>query len=175
MSLSKGVYSKGDCGKLKIKYSYHARRSKKNTYHVVNKNIASSKFTDGLKTKQGMPSEASPSLDAWLSLNITLGCLGHSQAQALATPYSIVHQIFTQNLKTSQQKTHKIRQYNKANHHFRYCCELILNLYWCNIYCIPTSSWFISPDTTHRFIKISKQHIENRIYQKQNSLQLRKF
>src|SRR3990170_1513399 len=53
---------------------------------------------------------------------------------------------------------------------FRYCCELIPILYWCYIYCILTSPWFIPPDTTHRFIKISKQHIENRICQKQNSL-----
>ena len=53
----------------------------------------------------------------------------------------------------------------------RYCNELILYLYWCYIYCIPTSLWFIPSDTTHRFIKISKQHIENRICQKQNSLQ----
>ena len=80
MALSKGVYSKDDCVKLKIKDSNHTRRSKQNTYHVVNKNIASSKFTDGSKTKQGMPSGASPSLDAWLSLDITLGRLGHHQA-----------------------------------------------------------------------------------------------
>ena len=76
----KGVYSKDDCGKLKIKDSNHTRRSKQNTYHVVNKNVASSKFTDGLKTKEGMPSGATPSLDAWLSLNITFGCIGHPQA-----------------------------------------------------------------------------------------------
>src|SRR3954463_2080742 len=44
MALSKGVYSKYDCGKLKIKYSNHTRRSKQNTYHVVNKNIAPSKL-----------------------------------------------------------------------------------------------------------------------------------
>ena len=50
----------------------------------------------------------------------------------------------------------------KKNHHIRYCNELILYLYWCNIYCIPTSLWFIPSDTTHRFIKIMKQHIENR-------------
>ena len=47
MALSKGVYIKDDCGKLKIKDSNHTRRSKQNTYHVVNKNIAPSKFTDG--------------------------------------------------------------------------------------------------------------------------------
>ena len=48
----------------------------------------------------------------------------------------------------------------------RYCNELIINPYWCNIYYIPTSLWFIPCDATHRFIKISKQHIENRICQK---------
>ena len=58
----------------------------------------------------------------------------------------------------------------KKNHHIRYCNELILYLYWCNIYCIPTFPWFIPPDTSHRFIKISKQHAKNRICQKQNSL-----
>ena len=52
----------------------------------------------------------------------------------------------------------------------RYCIELILNSYWCSIYCIPTYLWFIPSDTTHRFIKINKQRNENRICQKQNSL-----
>ena len=46
MYLPKVVYSKNDCGKLKRKCSNHTRRSKQNTYHVVNKNIASSKVTD---------------------------------------------------------------------------------------------------------------------------------
>ena len=45
VSLSKGVYIKDDCGKLKIKDSNHTIRSKKNTYHVANKNIAPSKVT----------------------------------------------------------------------------------------------------------------------------------
>ena len=44
VSLSKGVYIKDDCGKLKIKDSNHTTRSKQNTYHVVNKNIAPSKL-----------------------------------------------------------------------------------------------------------------------------------
>ena len=122
-----------------------------------------------------MPFGASPSLGYWLSLNIALGGLGHPKYQSLVTPYSIVHQIFTQNLKTSQhktqQKTHKFCQQKKINHHFWYYCELILYLYWCNIYCIPTFPWFIPTDTSHRFIKISKQHAKNRICQKQNSLQ----
>ena len=49
----KGVYYKDDFGKLKSKDSYHIRRSKKNTYHVENKNIASSKVTDRQRRKRG--------------------------------------------------------------------------------------------------------------------------
>ena len=63
------------------------------------------------------------------SLNITLGCLGRPQAQALASPYSFIHRALTQNLKTSitqnSTKLREIRQYNKINHHFKYWCELI--------------------------------------------------
>ena len=55
----KGVYMKYDCGKLKSKDSIHTRRSKQNIDHVVNKNIASSKVTDGRRRKrdafQGIP------------------------------------------------------------------------------------------------------------------------
>ena len=54
---------------------------------------------------------------------------------------------------------------------FRYYCKLIPISYQHYIYYIPTSPWFIPPDTTHRFIKISEEHIENRICQKQDSLQ----
>ena len=49
----KGVYNKDDCDKLKGKDSNHTRRSKQNTYHVVNKNIASSKVTDRQRRKRG--------------------------------------------------------------------------------------------------------------------------
>ena len=71
MALSKGVYSKDDCGKLKSKDSNHTRHSKQNTYHVVNKNIAPSKVTDGSRRKRG--------------------CLpGHLQALALWDPYIIL-------------------------------------------------------------------------------------
>ena len=49
----KGVYCKDDCGKLKIKDSNNTRCSKQNTYHVVNKNIASSKVTDRQRRKRG--------------------------------------------------------------------------------------------------------------------------
>ena len=53
MALSKGVCSKDDCGKLKSKDSNNTRRSKQNTYHVVNKNIALSKVTDRSRRKRG--------------------------------------------------------------------------------------------------------------------------
>ena len=53
MSLAKGVYIKDDCGGLKSKDSNHTRRSKQNAYHVVNKNIAPSKVTDGSRRKRG--------------------------------------------------------------------------------------------------------------------------
>ena len=67
----KGVYSKDDCGKLQSKDSYHTRRSKQNIYHVVNKNIAPSKVTDGSRRKRG--------------------CLPrHPQALAFRCPYIIL-------------------------------------------------------------------------------------
>src|SRR3954470_9079586 len=53
MALSKGVYNKDDCGTLTNKYTNNTRRSKQNTYHVVNKNIATSKITDGSRRKRG--------------------------------------------------------------------------------------------------------------------------
>ena len=51
------MYSKDDCGKLKSKDSNHTRRTKQNTYHVANKNIAPSKVT-----KERMPSRGIPKL-----------------------------------------------------------------------------------------------------------------
>ena len=53
---------------------------RKNTYHVVNKNIAPSNVTDGLKTKEGMPSRGIPKLRLFGVLEFGLGCLGHPQA-----------------------------------------------------------------------------------------------
>ena len=75
MALSKGVYRKDDCGKLKIKDSNHTRHSKQNTYHVVNKNIAPSKVTDGSRRKRGCPK-------LWLLgvLRLPWGYHGHPQA-----------------------------------------------------------------------------------------------
>ena len=71
MDLSKGVYIKDDCGKLTNKDSNNTRRSKQNTYHVANKNIAPSKVTDGRRRKRG--------------------CLrGNPQALAFRCPYIIL-------------------------------------------------------------------------------------
>jgi len=47
---------------------------------VVNKNIAPSNVTDGLKTKEGMPSRGIPKLRLFGVLEFGLGCLGHPQA-----------------------------------------------------------------------------------------------
>ena len=58
------------------------RRSKICTYHM---NETKPKTYWYLLKKDGMPSEASPSIDAWVSLNIYLGCLGHPQAWALSS------------------------------------------------------------------------------------------
>ena len=135
MALSKGVYSKDDCGKLKSKDSNHTRRSKQNTYHVVNKNIAPSKVTDGSRRKRG--------------------CLpGHPQALAFRCPYIILgvpwasprlsscHSLFhnpsnlypklenftTQNLIENLVSSVSERKQNTTS---RYCNEIILYLYWC--------------------------------------------
>ena len=78
--LSQKVCSKDDCDTTKIKDPCNTRRSKQNTYHVVNKNIAPSNVTDGLKTKEGMPSRGIPKLRLFVVLEFGLGCLGHPQA-----------------------------------------------------------------------------------------------
>ena len=76
----KKVCSKDDCDATKGKDYYGTRRSKQNTYHVVNKNIAPSNVTDGLKTKEGMPSRGIPKLRLLGVLEFGLVCLGHPQA-----------------------------------------------------------------------------------------------
>ena len=78
--LSQKLCSKDDCDTTKIKDSYDIIRSKKNTYHVVNKNIAPSNVTDGLKTKEGMPSRGIPKIRLFGVLEFGLGCLENPQA-----------------------------------------------------------------------------------------------
>ena len=103
--LSLQVFSKDDCDTTKRKDSSDTRRSKLNTYHVVNRNIAPSNITNGLKTKEGMPSQGIPKLSIFGVLEFGLVCLGHPQALALSTLYLIVHENITQNSKTLQHKT----------------------------------------------------------------------
>ena len=129
------MYSKDDCGKIKSKDSYHTRRSKQNTYHVVNKTIAPSKVTDKRRRKRGCFPGASPSLGFWLFLNI-LGCHGHPQA--LGFCHSLFHSPSNlypklENFRTQNSTGNLISSVSerKQNHHIRYCNELILYLYWC--------------------------------------------
>ena len=129
----KGVCSKDDCGKLKIKDSNHTRRSKQNTYHVVNKNIAPSKVTDRSGRKEGMPSGASPSFGFQVSLDYlgvpwaspSLGSC-HSLFHNPSNLYPKFENFTTKNL---NRKSHELRQYKKTNHHLRYCNEIILYLF----------------------------------------------
>ena len=79
MALSKGVYIKDDCGKLTRKDANNTRRSKQNTYHVVNKNIAPSKLPIEVD-ERGDAFRGIPKL--WLLgvLRLSWGCHGHPQA-----------------------------------------------------------------------------------------------
>src|SRR3954466_12256935 len=100
MALSEGEDSKDDCGKLKIKDSNHTRHSKQNTYHVVNKNIAPSKVTDGSRRKRGCLPGHPQALTFWFPW-IILGVPWASPS--LSSCHSFFHdpsKKFTQNLKT---------------------------------------------------------------------------
>ena len=61
------------------------RSSKICTYNMNETNPKTYRY---LLKKDGMPSRASPRLDAWTSLNIYLGCLGNPQAWDLVSPPS---------------------------------------------------------------------------------------
>ena len=117
-----------------------------------------------------MPSGASPSLGFWLSLNYlgvpwaspSLGSC-HSLFHSPSNLYPKLENFTTQNSTENLMSSVSERKQTTTS---RYCNELILYLYWCSTYCIPTSLWFINYFTSHRFIKISKQHTKNRICQK---------
>ena len=91
----------------------------------------------------------------------------HSLFHSPSNLYPKLENFTTQNLTEDLVSSVSERKQNTTS---RYCNELILYLYWCYTYCIPTSLWFINSFTSHRFIKIIKQHKKNRICQKQNSL-----
>ena len=135
MALSKGVYSKDDCGELTNKDSNNTRRSKQNTYHVVNKNIAPSKVTDRSRRKRGcLPGH--PQALAFTCPQIILGVpwaspsLGscHSLFHNPSNLYPKLENFTTQNSIGNLISSVSAR---KKNHHKRYCNELILYLYWC--------------------------------------------
>ena len=101
----KGVYSKDDCGKLTNKDSNHTRRSKQNTYHVVNKNM--------VRTKEGMPSGASPIFGFLVSLDLPWGALGvpkfgscHSLFHNPSNLYPKLENFTTQNLNRKSHELH---------------------------------------------------------------------
>ena len=135
MYLSKGVYRKDDCGKLKSKDSNHTRRSKQNTYHVVNKNIAPSKVTDGWGRKRGyLPGhpQALAFWCPWIYLGVpwaspSLGSC-HILFHSPSNLYRKLENFTTQNSIGNLMSSVSAR---KKNHHLRYYNELILYLYWC--------------------------------------------
>ena len=90
----------------------------------------------------------------------------HSLFHSPSNLYPKLENFTTQNLTENLVSSVSERKQNTTS---RYCNELILYLYWFQTYFIPTL-WFINSFTSHRFIKISKQHTKNRICQKQNSL-----
>ena len=130
----KGVYSKYDCGKLKSKDSKHARRSKQNTYHVVNKNIASSKVTNGRRRKRGCllghPKAQALVILEYLGVSWASPSLGscHSLFHSPSNLYPKLENFTTQNSTGNLISSVSAR---KKNHHIRYCNELIVYLYWC--------------------------------------------
>ena len=91
----------------------------------------------------------------------------HSLFHNPSNLYPKLENFATQNLKENLVSSVSKRKQTTTS---RYRNKLIIYLYWCQTYCIPTSLWFINYFTSHRFIKISKHHTKNRICQKQNSL-----
>ena len=135
MALSKGVYSKDDCGKIKCKDSNHTRRSKQNTYHVVNKNIAPSKVTDRSRRKRGCLPEHPQALAFWCPyIYLGVPCesprlgsfhsLFHNPSNLYPKLENFTKQNLTENLVSSVSE-------RKQNTTSRYCNDLILYLYWC--------------------------------------------
>ena len=121
-----------------------------------------------------MPSGASPSFGFKVSLDYlgvpwespSLGSC-HSFFHTPSNLYPKLENFTTQNLTENLVSSVSERKQTTTS---RYYNELILYLYGFYTYCIPTSLWFINYFTSHRFIKISKQHTKNRICQKQNNL-----
>ena len=123
----KGVYSKDDCGELTRKDSKHTRRSKQNTYHVVNKNIAPSKVTDAIR---GIPKlRLLVVLEYYLGVPWESPSLGscHSLFHSPSNLYPKLENFTTQNLTENLVSSVSERKQNTT---LRYCNELIIYLYW---------------------------------------------
>ena len=110
-------------------------RSKQNTYHVVNKNIAPSKVTDGSRRKRG----CLPGHPQALAFRCPLIILGVPWASpSLGSCHSLFHNpsillpklenFTTQNLIENLVSSVSERKQNTTS---RYCNELIIYLYWC--------------------------------------------
>ena len=138
------------------------RRSKIYAYHV---NETKTKTYQHLLKKDGMPSGAPPSLDAWVSLNIYLVCLGHPQAWALASHPSphietssifdhFIHTKLNRKLVRSVSIVMQIMTLSNVANPF-----IFLHCRYCNI----TFPWLIPPIKIDSFIKTSKT-----MQQKQN-------
>jgi len=96
---------KDDCGRLTSKDANNTRRSKQNTYHVENKNIAPSKLPMEVEEKRGCLLGHPQALTFWCPW-IILGVPWASRS--LRSCHFLFHnpsKEFTQNLKTSQHKT----------------------------------------------------------------------
>ena len=76
--------------KQQAKQSKMTWRSKQNTYHVVNKNIAPSKLLMEVD-ERGDAFRGIPKLWLFGVLGLSWGCHGHPQAYSLDTPCSIIH------------------------------------------------------------------------------------
>ena len=135
MALSKGVYRKDDCVKLTSKDANNTRRSKQNTYHVVNKNIARSKLPMEVD-ERGDAFRGIPKLWLFGVLGLSWGFHGHPQAWDLATPCSIIHKKNSpktwklHNTKLNRNLVSSVRE-RKQKTTLRYCRELVLYLYRC--------------------------------------------
>ena len=129
----KGVYSNDDCGKLKSKDSNHTRRSKQNTYHVVNKNIAPSKVTDR-RNERGDAFRGIPKLRLLVVLGVpwespSLGSF-HSLFHNPSNLYPKLENFTTQNSTKNLMSSVSARKQTTT---LRYYNELIIYLYVLNL------------------------------------------
>ena len=119
-----------DCGKLTSKDQYNTRRSKQNTYHVANKNIAPSKVTKERMPSRGIPKLRLLAILEYLGVPWASSSLGfcHPLLHSPSNLYPKLENFTTQNSTGNLISSISER---KQNHHIRYCNELILYLNWC--------------------------------------------